>query len=228
MYSQGYIIRFDSPPTATALAPAEQVLHLRGSAKSSDSACFSRVQREVAEPLSNNGTSQEKLDTPADLSAPEDCCLACKRCRRPGRIYFFYAAHVQGLAYQVVHQEGVFICHRCVKDHLDLSAWWIVCHMILVAGFGFVAMVFLAVLRLPFVPLAALVITVLRLVRHARRLNISVRKLYLVDSYAAHLVTRWAIQMRRQAVLKTLALPEIQIVFLSQEEHRAKLKARLG
>jgi hypothetical protein len=132
------------------------------------------------------------------------------------------------MAYQVVHQEGVFVCNRCAADHLGLNVWCILCRMLLVTVIGFVSMVILAALSRVFLPLAMLIMTVVRLGRDARLLGASAGKPYLVESGAAHLVTRWAIQMRRQEVLRGLSLPGTQVVFLSGEEHRAKLKARLG
>jgi hypothetical protein len=165
---------------------------------------------------------------PAAPPAPPDCCLLCNRTGRPGRIYFFYAAQVQGMVYQVVHQEGVLICHRCAENHLGLNAWRIVGTMLLVGVGGLVVALFLAGLGKTITAAVLGLMTLGFLGRLGRRLQVSRQKPYRVNSFAAHVVTRLAIQLRRQAVLRALALPEMQVVFLSQEEHRAKLKARRG
>src|SRR5262249_37300784 len=97
-------------------------------------------------------------------------------------------------------------------------------------GFGFVGAWFPLVwlplaLRLLSVPVFVLVATLIGLSRTFAKLSYALRKQYLYDSWASRQITKMAITLCRDEVLKRLGLFESNIVFVSMAEHLAKLKS---
>jgi hypothetical protein len=54
---------------------------------------------------------------------PDTTTEQCLQCRRhaEGRAYSFYVGAVEGHAFEVIHQEAVFVCNRCALACLELS-----------------------------------------------------------------------------------------------------------
>jgi hypothetical protein len=150
-------------------------------------------------------------------------CLLCKK-DRPGRTYYFCAARVERMGYEVVHDDGAFLCHSCAKGHLGLNAFASAVDTLLFFLLGLLATAILARLNLRILALVAFVLTCRKLVRGLQRARAGVANSYLADAAATLALTRLAIRARRQAVLKAVGLPEARIIFLPREEHLARLK----
>ncbi len=153
-------------------------------------------------------------------------CVVCRRPRRRGRDYLYYAAHVEGMSYQVVHQESAFVCDACAKDDLDIDVGYAIARLVIAKLFWAQVALLSAALLGRAVTLAVLVAGAIRVVRAFRHLRACLAHPGLDDDSAAHEVTRLAIRCRRRAVLKALGLPEARVAFLSCTEHFARMKPR--
>jgi hypothetical protein len=131
---------------------------------------------------------------------------------------------VEATGCRIVHWEGAFICHRCARDFLDLNPWDLWAKVVIIGSLGFVGTFLLLALRRLILPIVVLVTTLGSLSRTFKKLSYAHRKQYLYDSWAVRQITKMAIGLCRDEVLKRLGLSESNTVLVSKEEHLANLK----
>lgn len=143
---------------------------------------------------------------------PPDVCVKCHT-RSEGKIYRFSARLTQGVTSEIVHTEGVLICHTCAEHTLDISPKTLWARIPVVGLLGSVGVFAFIALGRIVLPVVVFSLTVGWLARDIKMLRYCHRKLYLCDGRAERILARMAIELRKKDVLKGLHLPASDVVF---------------
>jgi hypothetical protein len=140
-------------------------------------------------------------------------CLNCRR-EREGKFYFFTVRRRQEAA-AILQEESGFICNKCARRHLGLDPLDLWAKILIGAFLGLFGILLLLRLRLLFLPIAVLLITVGYLGRLFRRLRYCQQELYLYDSTATCRVTQLAIRLRKVEIAQSLHQLESDVIFVA-------------
>jgi hypothetical protein len=154
-----------------------------------------------------------------------------------GDYYPYFVALKQGISYRVIHEERPFICHKCAKRRLRFAPLVVMVAttpLFIRGSLGIVGQI-LRLLRFQeeiyfpnlFWNLLLVGMTGLLLSTALRQLRDIRRRLYQRAPFPDQSVTRMAINLGKNALLKRLRLPTSETIFVAQGDRRRLANERM-